>query len=226
MARTRSATTPPEEADFAPSWEPSNLDLFEEPDEVESTVMLPAPRVLVRRPTRRELVRHLREESVAEAIPRLPAPGETWHVVTATKFDHWDLVPHFLRLLGRPASLLCSTWTMSRANARDLVALFDAGLVTSIDLLTGRYFVRREAAVAAYVQEELRARPRCRFLAFENHCKASVISAPPDFIVTESSANLTSNPRLENATVTNDEALAHFWTSIAAHFLERTQRHG
>jgi hypothetical protein len=224
VARSKSLHDVADAPDFTPGWEPENLDLFDEPDEAETTVTLPRPRVLVRRPARRELVRHLREESVAEAFPRLPAPGETWHVVTASKFDHWDLIPHVLRLLGRPAALTCSTWTLSRPIAVEMIQLFDAGLLTSIDLMTGRYFVRREPAVAAYVQEQLRARPRCRFVAFENHVKATVISSPPDFIVSEASANLTSNPRLEQLTVTNDEPLARFWCEIADHFLRRREQ--
>lgn len=224
MARSKSAHVEAFDPDFAPEWEPFNLDLFGEPDESQTNADLPAPRVHVRRPTRRELVRHLREESVAGAFPRLPAPGETWHVCTASKFDHWDVVPHFLRLLGRPAALACSTWTLSRPIAVELVGLFDSGALTSIDLLVGKYFVRREPHVAAYVQEQLRARPRCRFVSFENHVKLTVIAAPPDFVVTESSANLTSNPRLESLTVSNDEALARFWTEIADHFLRRREQ--
>ena len=153
----------------------------------------------------------------------IPKPGESWHVVSNGRFDYWRFVPVSLQLLGRPAEALYgSTWTMSRANVRELLALYDAGKVRSVAMLTGTYFLRRESAVATTLQEGLRERGQ-RFRAFGNHAKVMLLAADPDYLTFEGSANFTANPRLEQNVVSNDRDLYNFHRDWMERFLEKAK---
>jgi len=183
--------------------------LFGDADEAETTAGLGRSRILGRRGPRRNLAA-LQEEELADVLTALPAQGESLHLVSNGRWDYWRLVPVALDLLGRPADeLYGSTWTMSRQNVRELFALLDAGRIRSASILTGTYFLRRESAVAATLQEGLRARG-LRYRAFANHTKVVLLAAPPDFLVFEGSGNWTGNRRAEQLTITNDETLHGF----------------
>jgi hypothetical protein len=84
-------------------------------------------------------------------------------------------------------------------------------LTSSHNVLTGTYFKRRETAVYAFLLEGIRARGG-RFRAFQNHAKVQLIANPDRdaWYTVEGSANLTSNPRLEQYVITNDRPLWEF----------------
>jgi hypothetical protein len=103
---------------------------------------------------------------------------------------------------------------------KELLALFDAGKVRKVAMLTGTYFLRRESAVATTLQEGLRDRGQ-RFRAFGNHAKVILLAAPPDYLTFEGSANFTANPRLEQNVITNDRDLYEFHASWMERFLPK-----
>lgn len=152
----------------------------------------------------------LRREIAAEVLPRLPGPGEIWHIVSNGKFDYFNFLPVVIdHLGGRIEHFYGSTWTMSRPNVTDLLEMYDQDKIGEIAILTGTYFKRRETAVFATLLEGLRERGQ-RYIAFNNHTKIMLIHQADDHIVIEGSANFTANPRLENNTVSNDFALYQF----------------
>jgi len=212
---------PAEIPEGCPSWTPESFgSLFGDDDEAETTAGLGRSRILRRRGPRRNLAA-LQEEELAEVLTSLPAPGESLHLVSNGRWDYWRLVPTCVDLLGRPADeLYGSTWTMSRGNVGELLALLDAGRIRSASILTGTYFLRRESAVAATLQEGLRSRGQ-RYRAFANHAKVVLLAAPPDFLVFEGSANWTANPRLEQNVLVNDEELYRFHRAWMEYFLTR-----
>jgi hypothetical protein len=177
---------------------------------LETTANLDAPRLLLRRPSRRRNLSALRQEVLEDFYTFLPEAGESLHLVSNGKFDYWMFVPATLALLGRPAEqLYASTWTMSRSNVLDLFRLLDAGQLQTAAVLTGTYFKRRETAVANTLISGLAERG-LRYRAFANHAKVLLLAAPPAYLSIEGSANLTSNPRLEQTVVTNDRDLYQF----------------
>lgn len=204
-----------------PSWTPESFgSLFGDGEEAETTAGLGRSRILRRRGPRRNLAA-LQEEELGDVLTALPAAGESLHIVSNGKWDYWRLVPVVLDLLGRPAEeLYGSTWTMSRQNVRELLALLDAGRIRSAAILTGTYFLRRESAVAATLQEGLRSRGM-RYRAFANHTKVVLLAAPPDYLVFEGSANWTANPRAEQNVLVNDPELYAFHRAWMERFLPR-----
>ena len=165
----------------------------------------------LRRYARHTLRSRLRKEVAAEVVGRLPDPGESIHVVSNGDFDYWSLVPHALGSMG-PSEFHGSTWTMNRGNVLDMFDLYDRGQLTSITLLTGLYFKRRESAVYATVVEGLESRGQW-YAACPNHAKVILICDGTTDLVIEGSANFTANPRIENHVITNDRALYDFHKS-------------
>jgi hypothetical protein len=107
---------------------------------------------------------------------------------------------------------------MSRSNVTELLSLFDAGAISSIAILTGTYFKRRETSVYATLLAGLQERKQ-RYVAFSNHAKVLLMTNGADHIVIEGSANFTANPRTEQYTMTNDADLYKFHREWMEHFL-------
>ena len=177
------------------------------------TDRMPDARAL-RMHARRRLERIAHGKALAAVIPEPPAAGETIHIVSNAKYDFWSWVPHIIDAwLGRADELYCSTWTLSRLNATDLFDLWDRGKIApgKVSFLTGLYFKRRETAVYTMLLDGLRRRGG-RYRSFKNHAKVLLLSNARKnlWLTVEGSANLTSNPRLEQYTLTNARDLYRF----------------
>ena len=176
------------------------------------TDRMPSPRAM-RMEAKRAMLRVEREARLADLMPGPPKAGHQVHIVSGAKFDFWTWVPVMIDWLAGVEHLYCSTWTLSRGNAKELFALWDAGKIpkAAVRILTGTYFKRRESAVYAYLVEGLRARGG-RYRAFQNHAKVLLLANAKrkTWLTVESSANLTSNPRLEQYVITNDRGLHDF----------------
>jgi len=173
---------------------------------------MPAGRVL-RRQFKLRFAKMLQQETLAEAIPTPPAPGESIHAISNGKYDFATWIPQMVDWVGTADCLYCSTWTLSRPNADDIFALHDAGRIAKgqIHLLTGLYFKRRETATYNYLLDGLLKRGG-RYKAFRNHAKVLLIAnnAQGFYLTVEGSANLNANPRLEQYCLTNDRKLYEF----------------
>lgn len=180
-------------------------------DEAETTHR-PNARAL-RIQAKRAMLRIEREQQARDVLKGLPAAGHQVHIVSAAKFDFWTWCPVMIDWLGKTDHFYCSTWTLSRNNARELFGLVDEGKIpaASCVILTGTYFKRRESSVYSYLVEGLRNRGG-RYRAFSNHAKVLLIANARRraWLTIEGSANLTSNPRLEQYVITNDRRLHDF----------------
>jgi len=167
---------------------------------------MPDPAV-IRRHLRLTVKNKLQLDKLAEICPEIPAVGESLHLIANGKYDFWTWTPHLVTLMkGHASDFYCSTWTMNRKNAVEMLEMFDAGKLGHLNLLTGLYFKRRETAVYATVMEGIQKR-RGRYIAFRNHAKVLLLQQGSTFLTVEGSANLTANPRLEQYILTNDRGV-------------------
>ena len=196
-----------------------DLDLFGA--ETIETPGQPTPRQL-RHAARHRAVAGLKRQALAELVSEPPAVGEYVHIVSNGRFDYFTFVSLILGWADRVDHLWGSTWTMNRANVGELLALFDAGKIGAIVMVTGLYFMKREAAVAATLIEGLHARGQ-RFKAWENHAKVLCMADEMrgDYYVVEGSANWTANPRTEQNLLANSRALYDFHTGWMKEMLDR-----
>ena len=163
--------------------------------------------------TKRTMVDARQTANAVAHIGRLPAPGETIHLVCAggySLYHHIEAVlqiaaPVTIRYLG------IATLGFSRENLERLIALLDAGTIGRLDFLYSVYFRSNEREICERLAHELTTRGQ-RVLSMRTHCKLLLIELGDgrDAYTIESSANLRSCKNLEQSTFTNHVGLLQF----------------
>ena len=177
--------------------------------EIEQTGM-PMSRRMRRNDIKTRMKRVKKQEEAGLALDgELPGPGETWHYISAAKYDYWNVITEAIKIAGGADEFYASTWTMNRNNVLELIQLFDKGTIKKFSILTGTYFKARETSVYAQLLNGIVERKQ-RYVAFINHTKIALIRNGDYFISMEGSANFTANPRLENFIIANDKELYEF----------------
>lgn len=165
-----------------------------------------------RRSTKRQM-RHLIDvQAAANHLERLPVDGESFHCVMSGRFHGFDLVPAILRL-AEPATctrLTVCTLGFNKANASELVDLFDAGKVTAVDFIASCYFKSTSGDEFELLHRQLTARQQ-RCVAIRSHAKLLLFEMTDGSrYVVESSANLRSCQNVEQFCLTHDDGLLDF----------------
>ena len=207
------------------SWEqihPTHFPFMDEGDELE-TERLPEHCLAYGHTAKIQTINALKRKWAIKEIGRLPDPGESIHIVSNARFDFWDWVPAILEMAAPRVAeeYFGSTWILNRRNAVEMLALYDAGKLKRIGMITGVYFKRRESAVFATLYEGLKARGQ-RFKAALNHSKwFTMLLSDGTGITVEASANFTENGNMEQFVYTNDRPLFDFYKSIAEFIFEK-----
>lgn len=186
-------------------------------------------RVFRRIASARWTVRHDRAETRAtRLLDRLPAPGESVHVVTSGGLPSWAIVGAVLRLAApeRIEKLSCATLGFGREHITDLARLLDARQIGSVALLVSNYFQSVDGSLFDDLRKMLgqrsqpiaAARVHCKLLAFR------IGDGTP--LVCESSANLRSCKSAEQFCLTNDPGLLDFHERWIADLLARATTKG
>jgi len=145
-------------------------------------------------------------------IGRLPAAGETMHLIAKGQYSLWHHVPATLKLIApeRLTYLAICTLGFSAQNLTDLLELFDTGQVEKIDFIFSVYFRSVEHDACDRLTAELTRRKQ-RVASLRQHCKILLMQTTDGRSFTiESSANLRSCRNVEQSTFTNDAALLLF----------------
>ena len=174
----------------------------------------------------------LKKQALTELVQELPLPNTDLYIISngsggtfnlydedAKAFEFGHFIPVILGMLGGTgATVYISTWTMNRAHALNLLELCDQGGIARLAVMTDPYFLRRESAVANELVSGIRSRGQ-RFRAFKNHAKVLAIANADNsrFCTVYASANLSSQPRVENFVLSTDPGLYHFTVD---HFFE------
>ena len=166
--------------------------------------------VKVYKTTDRHILRRLKSEAALEsALDWHFTAGEAYHCVSFGDVDSLTYLRHVLR--QQPLEYVAlSTWCMAKADVLELGGWIARGLIGRADFYVGEIFQ------ASYSEEwvmlaELAARCGGRAAIFRNHSKVVIGFGPTFDVVIESSANVNTNPRCENTTITVDSGLAHFY---------------
>jgi hypothetical protein len=158
-----------------------------------------------------EVIKALRREKAKRILTRLPAVGESLHIIQNGKFDFFDYIPIVIDLMGKADEGYFSTWTMNRENTQELFDIYDSEKLGKINIITGIYFKKRESAVYAMLMEYIIARKQ-RYITCKNHAKVTILchKMKNQYITIEGSANMTANPRIEQSVITNSKQLYEF----------------
>ena len=161
---------------------------------------------------RKMQIKH-RQENCRAILTELPEPGEEIHVLGCNKFDAWDWIPRVIELIGGQADeLYLNTWIISTHHTRELVDLIKTGRTGPATIITGLLYKGKEPAGYALLVEEL-AKRGGRYLAVKSHAKVTLIRHEKSnhWITIETSANCSTNEKVEQTTIFNDRDLYQWY---------------
>ena len=150
------------------------------------------------------------EATLAEILPATIAPGESWHVMSRGDIDSLSYVRHVLAGVSHLDHLLMSTWCIAKNDLTEIANWLDSGRVEQFDLYAGEIFP------GSYGDEYEQMLAMCenygaRLVIAKNHSKVTLCSVDDYKIVIESSANVNTNPRIEQSALHHNADLHSFY---------------
>ena len=161
----------------------------------------------------RRKFQRLRQAKLArQHLRQLPEPGEAVHLVVRGDYSFWSLVPAVLEICkpARIQELLIATLSFSDDNARDLVALLDAGQIGRVGMVVSCYFRDLSPHLFDPLAAELHKRGH-HIAGVRNHSKVTLMALSDGRRITmEGSANLRSCRNIEQFCISIDPELHAF----------------
>lgn len=167
-----------------------------------------APVIHKAKPRKRQ-IRFAETEQAAQAIGQLE-PGCEIFGLTKGQFSISDVIQHCLTQTG-PASVDIATWTAALGDIKRAENLLRDGRITRIRFVVDPSFKARKpefckALVDTFGDGCIRT--------INSHAKFAIIRNDRWNLAIRTSMNLNPNPRLENFEISDDPALAQFFTDI------------
>jgi len=161
---------------------------------------------------RHHMRRATAEATLAEVLPARFAPGESWHVMSRGDIDSLSYVRHILAGTSHLDHVLMSTWCIAKKDLTEISDWLDAGKLEQFDLYAGEIFP------GSYGDEyeqmmKMCAAYGCRLVVAKNHSKVTLASNAAEnyYLAVESSANVNTNPRIEQSTLHASRELHDFY---------------
>lgn len=150
----------------------------------------------------------------AEALSAIEK-GKTYHVVSMGEWSAHDMILRCIEFMG-PAELHFATWSISEDAIRQIILAQDRGDITAIHVIADyRLAIRSPEA-----QQILKAQAT-RFCVYTCHAKVYVLRNAAWGVVIVTSANMTSNPRIEVSVISEDPDLADWHIGWISEVIDR-----
>ena len=155
------------------------------------------------------------EATLAEILPAQIGPGESWHVMSHGDIDSLSYLRHVLNGVTHLDHVLMSTWCIAKNDLNEISQWLDSGRIEQFDLYAGEIFP------GSYGDEYEQFMKMCdlygcRLVVAKNHSKITLCANDEFKIVIESSANVNTNPRIEQSTLHNNPELHAFYLEFFA----------
>lgn len=160
--------------------------------------------------------KHLRrcnaEQHLASILPATFTPGESWHVISHGDIDALSYLRHALAGVECFEHVLLSTWCIAQDDIDELASWLDRGLIDQLHICAGEIFPSSHGEVYASALK-LVEHYGVRLTVARNHSKVMLASneALGCWLVMEGSANVNTNPRIEQTAIHADRALHDFY---------------
>jgi len=150
------------------------------------------------------------EAHLSELLPTTFTDGESWHVMSRGDIDSLSYLRHILNGVSHLDHVLMSTWCIAKNDLTEISAWLEAGRIEQFDLYAGEIFP------GSYGDEYEQFTKMCdvygcRLVVAKNHSKITLCSNADTKLVVESSANVNTNPRIEQSTIHHNAALHAFY---------------
>lgn len=149
------------------------------------------------------------EIALNQVLPWHFEKGEVWHCISQGDVDSLT----YLRVIVKQQKikyLLLSTWCMAATDIQEIGSWIDAGYIDRVDFYVGEIFTSRYASEFV-ILKDLCERTGGRVALFRNHSKVMAGFGDRFDFVIESGANVNTNPRCEQATISIDSGAARFY---------------
>ncbi len=156
---------------------------------------------------------NLKKDKWIKFIKRLPNENEIYRILSNGTYDLFTFIDYIVKDSGFIINeLYISTWATTTIQINLLLKYYDEGKIKNLNMLLGDYHKFKSRAEYGLLVNEL-AKRKQKFCIFNNHVKLILLTIDNDYYVLESSANLTSNPRLELHILSNNKLLYDFHKS-------------
>jgi hypothetical protein len=156
------------------------------------------------------------EAHLATILPANFTEGESWHIVSRGDIDSLSFLRHILAGEPHLDHVLMSTWCIAKNDLTEISQWLDAGRIDQFDLYAGEIFP------GSYGDEYEQFLAMCdaygcRLVVAKNHSKVTLCSRagggqdPGVHLAIESSANVNTNPRIEQSTIHASRELHQFY---------------
>lgn len=138
-------------------------------------------------------------------------PGTIYHIISGGDIDSLS----YLRSIVKQQKLdycMVSTWCMGMTDADELARWIHMGLIKRFDLYVGEIFSGAYADIYDRMEDVVRDTGG-RICLTRNHSKVVVGFGDKFDFAIASSANMNTNPRIEQTTITVDTEVANFYKS-------------
>jgi len=142
-------------------------------------------------------------------------PGQSYHVISTANWNSYDLLSHLVKATG-PADFAMCIWSISNRGVQRLVDLRQAGSLLSLTSVVDPKTMSMKPAAGAMLRDA-----SDRFGVYPTHAKVYVMIGERMSASVVTSANLTSNPRMEGCTITIDRRIGEFHRSWIQAALDR-----
>lgn len=166
----------------------------------------------VKQAARMQMRRAKSEIELATLLPASYTPGESWHVISHGDIDSLSYLTHALAGVSHFDIVVISTWCMARADIDQISAWLDSGRIDQLEFYVGEIFPNQYGDEYARLLE-MAAIYGCRVTVARNHSKVMLMGNIADdyWLATESSANVNTNPRIEQTAVHASRELYDFY---------------
>ena len=149
------------------------------------------------------------ELALEQSLPWHLENGASYHCLSFGDVDSLT----YLRTIVKQQPLeyvLISTWCLAMTDAEELKKWLDAGYIKRVDIYAGEIFTKQYAPVYNFLLQNCLV-DGARVAIFRNHSKVIAgFGRDFDFAIA-GSANINSNPRCENMTITCNTDVAMFY---------------
>ena len=149
---------------------------------------------------------------MAEILPARFEKGDSWHVISHGDIDALSYLIHALDGVDYFDHVLLSSWCMSKDDLIQIESWLDSGRIDRLDLYMVEIFPSQygdEYELALRLQKDY----GLRLVIARNHSKITLASNTHEkyYLAIESSANINTNPRIEQTAIHADQALYDFY---------------
>lgn len=151
------------------------------------------------------------QATLAEILPERFSAGESWHIISHGDIDALSYLAHAIRATHFDYVAI-STWCIARPDLEQISTWLDTGRIDHFELYAGEIFPSQYTDEHELAQQMVAAYG-IRLCIARNHSKLILASNEADdyHLVMEGSANVNTNPRIEQTAIHCSAELLAFY---------------